>query len=186
MPAETVLNFIFTTKSIIMKKITLLAAAFAILSSCGKKENTEAETSTTAEEPNEITKAEWLLGSWGNTSAEGELSENWEKVNDSVMHGESYFVVGGKDTVFAETVELTSENGKLAYTVTVPGQNDEKPVRFDLTSSTENQLVFENPQHDFPNKIVYNKIPSDSLTAEISGMQKGKPASELMAMKRIK
>jgi hypothetical protein len=31
---------------------------------------------------------------------------------------------------------------------------------------------------------VYNKITADSLTAEISGMQKGKPASELMAMKR--
>jgi hypothetical protein len=167
-----------------MKKITLLAAVFAIMASCGKKENTEETTAPVAEAPNKMAKAEWLLGSWGDTTPQGALSEKWEKVNDSVMHGESYFVVGGKDTVFAETIALTSEKGKLAYTVTVPGQNNEKPVRFDLTASTENQLVFENPQHDYPNKIVYNKITNDSLTAEISGMQKGKPASELMAMKR--
>lgn len=168
-----------------MKKITLLATVFAIMASCGKKENTEEMTNApVAELPNEIAKAEWLMGAWGHTTQEGALSEKWEKVNDSVMHGESYFVVGGKDTVFAETVSLTSEGGKLAYTVTVPGQNGDKPVRFDLTSSSESQLVFENPQHDFPNKIVYNKITNDSLTAEISGTQKGKPASELMAMKR--
>ena len=168
-----------------MKKITLLAAVLALMASCGKKEKTEETTAApVAEIPNKMAEAEWLLGSWGPTSPEGALSEKWEKVNDSVLHGESYFIVGGKDTVFAETVALTSEKGKLAYTVTVPGQNNEKPVRFDLTSSTENQLVFENPKHDFPNKIVYNKITNDSLTAEISGMQKGKPASELMAMKR--
>lgn len=168
-----------------MKKITLLAAAFAIMASCGKKENTEETTSApVAAAPNKMAATEWLIGSWGHTTPEGALSEKWKKLNDSVMHGESYFVVGGKDTVFAETVALTSENGKLAYTVTVPGQNDGKPVRFDLTSSNENQLVFENPQHDFPNKIVYNKITNDSLVAEISGTQNGKPASELMAMKR--
>jgi len=168
-----------------MKKITLLAAVLVLIASCGKKESTE-ETTTTpvAETPNKLAATEWLVGSWGHTSPEGALSEKWEKVNDSVMHGESYFVVGGKDTVFAETVALTSEKGKLAYTVTVPGQNNEKPVRFDLTSSTESQLVFENPQHDYPNKIVYNKITNDSLVAEISGMQKGKPAREQFAMKR--
>lgn len=168
-----------------MKKITLLAAAFAIMASCGKKENTEETTSApVAAAPNKMAATEWLIGSWGHTTPEGALSEKWEKVNDSVMHGESYFVVGGKDTVFAETVALTSEKGKLSYTVKVPGQNNEKPVRFDLTSSTESQLVFENPQHDYPNKIVYNKITNDSLVAEISGIQKGKPASEQFAMKR--
>ncbi|MGV3460097.1 MAG: DUF6265 family protein [Flavobacterium sp.] len=168
-----------------MKKITLFAAVFALLASCTKKETTTEETTApVAEAPNKMAKAEWLLGSWGNTTPEGALTEKWEKVNDSVMHGESYFVIGGKDTLFAETVALTSENGKLAYTVTVPGQNDEKPVRFDMTSSNESQIVFENPQHDFPNKIVYKKITNDSLVAEISGMKKGKPASEQFAMKK--
>ena len=131
-----------------------------------------------------IEKAAWLTGNWGHTTPEGALTEKWVKVNDSVMHGESYFVVDAKDTVFAETIELAETKGKLVYTVTVPGQNNEQPVPFEMTSATENQMVFENPAHDYPNKIVYNKINNDSLVAEISGMQKGKPASEQFAMKR--
>ena len=44
--------------------------------------------------------------------------------------------------------------------------------------------MFENPGHDFPKKISYTKITNDSLVAEISGQQQGKPASEKFAMKK--
>lgn len=160
-----------------MKKITLLAAAVALLASCGK-------TAVTSKQAGEMAKAEWLLGTWGLKTPKGELTEKWAKANDTVMLGKSHFVVGGKDTVFQESIRLEQTNGKLAYVVTVPGQNGEKPVRFGMTSSTENQLVFENPQHDFPTKIVYNKFGNDSLVAEISGMKKGKPASQQFPMKK--
>ncbi|MHA3788574.1 DUF6265 family protein [Flavobacterium hauense] len=149
--------------------ITLLsAAALLLLASCKK----------------EITSANWFLGEWGNKSSEGELTERWKKENDSVYHGESYFVVSGKDTVFAEHIKLEDANGKLAYIVTVPGQNNEQSVRFEMTSSNENQIIFENPEHDYPSKIIYNKVGTDSLVAEISGIQKGKPASEKFRMKK--
>ncbi len=162
------------------------AVVCGALISCKENKETIPETAAEpkAKEFTHMKKAGWLTGNWGNITPEGALSEKWMKVNDSVMQGESYFVVGGKDTVFAETVELAEANGKLVYTVTVPGQNNEKPVPFELTSANDNQLVFENPKHDYPNKIVYNKISNDSLVAEISGMQKGKPASEQFAMKR--
>lgn len=169
-----------------MKKITPAIAALLCATILSCKDNKEAETETTSQQPayTYIEKAAWLNGSWGNSTPEGELSEKWVKINDSVMHGESYFVVGGKDTVFAETVELAETNGKLVYTVTVPGQNNEQPVPFEMTSATDKQLVFANPRHDYPSKIVYNKINNDSLVAEISGVQNGKPAHETFAMKR--
>lgn len=132
-----------------------------------------------------IKKAEWLLGRWENKMPDGTLSEIWRKVSDSEFHGESYFVIG-KDTVFAESVVLDDKKGKMAYTVTVPNQNDAKPVRFDLVSINEKEMVFENPKHDFPNKIVYSQVKPDSLVAVIYGLKKGKPASETFTMKRIK
>ena len=132
----------------------------------------------------QLEKAEWFLGEWGNVTPEGELTERWKQENDSVYLGESYFVMNGKDTVFAETVRLEETGGKLKYIVTVPGQNNGQPVPFEMTSATENQLVFENSQHDFPSKIIYNKITADSIMAEISGMQKGKPASQQFALKK--
>jgi hypothetical protein len=165
--------------------ITLFAAALLLLS-CKKGTPIKVPASETAtvKTYSNLEKANWFLGEWANKSAEGELTERWNKENDSVYHGESYFVIGGKDTVFAEHVRLEEANGKLAYIVTVPGQNNEQPVRFDMTSSTDNQIVFENPGHDYPSKIVYNKVGNDSVVAEISGIQKGKPASEKFKMKK--
>ena len=172
------------TKPNFMKRnITLLAVA-ALLFSC--KENKEPVTET-PEEPAkmyaQLEKAEWLLGFWGNTSPEGNLTENWEKTNDSVYAGHTYFVIG-KDTVFTESITLEEANGKLAYVAAVSDQNGGKAIRFEMTSGTENQLVFENPKHDFPQKITYNKITNDSLVAEISGIKDGKPSTEQFAMKK--
>lgn len=167
-------------------KITFLpVVVMALLATSCAEKKTEAVSETKTEKHYEsLEKASWLIGKWGNTTPEGALSEFWEKKNDSTYHGESYFVVGGKDTVFSESIELTEANGKLAYIVTMPGQNNEKPVRFDLTSGDENSMVFENPAHDFPNKITYKKVSNDSLVAEIHGTQNGKRASETFAMKR--
>jgi len=167
------------------KNTFLPVAAIALLTvSCNeKKTDTVAETKTEKHYEN-LENASWLIGKWGNTTPEGALSEFWEKKNDSTYHGESYFVVGGKDTVFSESIELIEANGKLAYIVTMPSQNNEKPVRFDLTSGDGSNMVFENPAHDFPNKITYKKVSKDSLVAEIHGMQNGKAASETFAMKR--
>lgn len=168
-----------------MKKTTLLSAALlcSVLLSC-KKENTE----TAVAEPEkkqytQLAKMDWLLGSWGHTSKEGTLAENWVKTNDSVYKGESFFIIE-KDTVFAEYVDLAEANGRLTYTVSVKGQNNEKPVAFTMTSGDDKTTAFENPEHDFPNKITYNKVNNDSLVATISGMRDGKPATETFAMKR--
>jgi hypothetical protein len=170
------------------RNFTLLAAALVCAAFVSCKDKT-AEAETPAETPEaktyaELEKANWFLGNWGSTSPEGELTERWQKVNDSVYKGECYFVVGGKDTVFSEAVDLVEEAGKLTYIVTVPGQNNEKPVPFVMTSGNDTQIIFENPAHDYPNKIVYNKITNDSILAEISGIQKGKPKSEQFPLKK--
>lgn len=153
---------------------------FIVLSSCKK----EIKPETPAKTYSNLAKAEWFIGEWGNKSAEGELTERWKKENDSVYLGESYFVVGEEDTVFAEKVRLEELNGKLNYIVSIPGQNKELPVSFEMTSSTDNQIVFENPKHDYPNKIIYNLVEKDSLLAEISGLKKEKPFTEKFVMKK--
>jgi len=162
----------------------LLLIAASVIVSCKNTNEKPADTST-PKSYSQIKNADWFIGVWDNTSAEGELTERWKKVNDSVYHGESYYVIAGKDTVFSETVELEETKGKLTYTVTVPNQNDEQPVSFEATSITGNQIIFKNPEHDFPNKIVYNKIGNDSLVAEIFGHKNGKPATEKFAMKKL-
>ncbi len=155
---------------------TIALLAGILFAACAKKAE---------KQPGQIEKAAWLIGSWENKSEFGTMSENWEKMNDSVYHGTSYFIKD-KDTLHSESVELSQKGSDLIYSPNVKGQNSDLPVAFKMTSATANQLVFENPAHDFPQKITYKMITKDSLVAEISGKQGGKPASEAYPMGRKK
>lgn len=153
------------------QKITLLAFVLAAVS-CQKKESVEKD---------KIKMADWLIGDWENKSAEGILSENWQKLNDSTFNASSYFIKG-KDTLHFETIVLAQKGETLTYFATVKGQNEDKAVAFTATAETDKQLVFENPKHDYPQKITYTKGADNSLTAEISGNLQGKPSSEKFVM----
>lgn len=138
-----------------------------------------------ANEKEKIKAANWLLGNWESKSVEGNLTENWKKVNDSTFQAESYFIKE-KDTLHFESITLQQKGEELTYSAAVKGQNNDKPVAFKLTTATEKQMIFENPKHDYPQKISYTQITPDSLVAKISGIQQGKPSSEQFSIKRIK
>jgi hypothetical protein len=155
------------------QKITLLAFTLAVVS-CQKKETVEKD---------KIKAADWLIGNWENTSPDGVLTENWQKVNDSTFNAVSYFIKG-KDTLHFESIVLAQKGENLTYSATVKGQNEDKAVSFPSKSETEDKLVFENPQHDYPQKITYTKSANNTLTAEISGKLNGKLSSEKFVMMR--
>lgn len=155
-----------------MKKAILLLAITTCLLSCKK-----------TEKENKLQTTDWLIGTWENKSNEGDMVETWSKNNDSLYSGSSYFIKG-KDTLHSESIQLTQKANVVLYTPTVKGQNNNQPISFQLTKQTSKQLVFENPKHDFPQKIVYQQITADSLVATISGIQQGKASSESFPMKK--
>jgi hypothetical protein len=162
------------------KKITFLLLLLAIVS-CKKSNADDSDQN----EKDKIKTAHWLLGKWEYKTPEGELSETWEKVNDSTYKGHSYFIKG-QDTIHFETIRLEQKGEELTYAATVKGQNNDKAVAFLLTNSNEKELIFENPKHDYPQKISYKQVSKDSLIAEISGLQSGKLSSEKYMMKKVK
>ena len=157
-----------------MKKAILLFVTILLFASCQK-----------SKQVSKIVGNDCLLGQWENKSDEGNLLEIWEKKNDSIYVGESYFIKG-KDTLHSEKIELQQKGENLLYVSTIKGQNNDKPVTFIHNDTIEKQLVFENPKHDFPQKIAYSKITKDSIVIQISGIQQGKPSSERFSMKKTK
>ncbi len=132
-----------------------------------------------------IKDAEWMIGAWSKVSEEGCAFEIWTRQNDSALAGRSFFV-SGKDTTLSETIILM-QSGKQVYLIpTVIGQNDGQAVRFTLTKNANQQLDFENPAHNFPQKISYRKINNDSLCAEISGTEKGQQQAMQFPMGRVR
>jgi hypothetical protein len=160
-----------------LKHLTILTLA-GIAISCGNN-------STPITRTYKIAKINWLIGEWRNNSPEGNLTETWVQQNDSVLACKTFFVVG-TDTVFSEEITLEQQGEELLYIPVIKNQNNGLPVEFKLTTATDNLLIFENPQHDFPQKLTYTLVNKDSLIAEISGMQNGKPHTEQFAMAKAK
>lgn len=113
-----------------------------------------------------------ILGLWSLETAGGTMYESWYKSNDSTLLGKSYSVKG-KDTLLLETVDLVERKGTIMYIPVTADQNDQKPVVFTLAKLDSATYTFENPAHDFPQRIIY-KLPVDNLMhAWIEGNSKG-------------
>lgn len=164
-----------------MKKIIPILILILSLTSC-KKHDTNGKVIVYEE----LYKANWLLGNWEKTDSLGTLLEIWKTQNDSTMSGQSYYIINKKDTIHKETIELLQNGKLLVYSTTITGENNDEPVAFQLTKDEDSLLVFENPKHDYPQKITYQLKKDKSILATVSGKQNGKMSSESYPMKKVK
>lgn len=132
----------------------------------------------------ELEKANWMIGEWEQSDSLGTLKESWKVLDDSTFEGNSFYIINKNDTVHNEKIKLMQEGEYLIYTATIEGQNNNLPVSFQMTKDEDSLLVFENPKHDFPQKIEYKLQKNNILTATISGKQNGKSSSTKYPMKK--
>ncbi|MDR2979406.1 MAG: DUF6265 family protein [Bacteroidales bacterium] len=106
----------------------------------------------------------FLQGTW---KMENEsVFEHWDILSEHAMQGISYMMNSG--IVVIEYLNIRIADGRTAYTATVPGHNDGKPVDFERTAD-DAFWIFENPRHDFPQKIVYQKLSDTELFVQLLG-----------------
>ena len=129
-----------------------------------------------------ITDIAWISGAW-QTEASGrrQIEEHWTSVAGQSMLGMSRTVAGDK-TVEFEYLRIEQRADGVYYVAhpkaRCPGTD------FKLTRASATEAVFENPQHDFPKRVIYRKSGDDSLTASIDGGEGTKAMS--FSYKRIK
>lgn len=109
-----------------------------------------------------------LEGTWIMKTSRGVIGETWVKVDEHYLQNKG-FMLKGKDTIITEQVALRYEKNAITYTSTVENQNNKQPITFKLTSSEKDIFIFENPEHDFPKRIVYELISAGSVHAYIDG-----------------
>ena len=153
-----------------MRQFFLFLSVSLLLFSCTNNSKNE-----------KIKASQWLLGQWKNTSEEGIIAENWSQPNDSTLIANSFYIKE-EDTLHFENIILKEKEGELVYETTIKGQNNDKPILFPLLSETENELIFENLQNDYPQKIKYQRNSKSAITITISGTQAKKIVSEQFKM----
>ncbi|HWL40225.1 MAG TPA: DUF6265 family protein [Gemmatimonadaceae bacterium] len=123
----------------------------------------------TPRQRNTIDRVSWLTGCWQATNAERTVYEQWTAPEARAMLGTSRTV--RRDSLVEYELVVVREHGeRLAYHAHPSGQ---ATTTFFATSVGESSVTFENPQHDFPQKIGYERRGADSLVAWISGPRAG-------------
>ena len=121
-----------------------------------------------------ISDISWIAGAW-QTAPGGrrQIEEHWTAVAGGSMMGVSRTVAGDK-TVEFEYLRIEQRADGIYYVAhpkaRCPGTD------FKLTRASATEAVFENPQHDFPKRIIYRKT-DDGLTASIDGGEGSKAMS---------
>ncbi len=112
-----------------------------------------------------ISDLSWIAGGW-RTAAGGrvQIEEQWMIPSGGSMLGMSRTVAGGR-TVEFEFLRIEQRSDAIYY-VASPGARCPS-TDFKLTRLAGHEAVFENPQHDFPKRIIYKKTADGSLTASI-------------------
>ena len=116
-----------------------------------------------------VTDVAWLSGCWELTRNDRHIVEQWTKPEGGTLLGMSRTVRGEK-TVEYEFIVIREANGRLEYVAKPSGQPE---AVFTAARVSADEVVFENPQHDFPTKISYRRQVDGGLLARIEGVRGG-------------
>jgi uncharacterized protein DUF6265 len=109
----------------------------------------------------------WMSGAWETgTGGRVQVEEHWTRPAGGTMLGMSRTIAGGR-TVEFEYLRLEQRATGIFYVAhpkaRCPGTD------FKLKRLSGQEAVFENPEHDFPKRIIYRKHSDGSLTAIVDG-----------------
>ena len=111
----------------------------------------------------------WMTGAWVQKTDDSHVQETWLTPTDGVMAGVSQTRRAGQKP-FIEYMKISVEPEGLTFTAMIPGQ---PPKPFVLKPGGDGEAVFENPGHDFPQRVIYRRCGPD-LCARIEGTLQGK------------
>lgn len=97
------------------------------------------------------------------------IAEQWQAKSTSLYLGKSYSIENN-DTLLQETITLTKKCGSYYYIPLVFSQNDSQEIPFTLKGYSKKKFVFENPNHDFPQRIIYDFINKNELLVTIESL----------------
>ncbi len=113
----------------------------------------------------------WISGSWEMNIRGRVVTEHWMKPSGEMMMGTSHSVNDGKTHEYEFIRIVKNDAGTIEYIARPSGQEG---ASFSLIELDERKAVFENLQHNCPQRIIYRRISSDSLIARIEGVRDGK------------
>jgi hypothetical protein len=139
----------------------------------------EGESQTPAAPP-DLNALAWMAGYWKGEVGGQMMEECWMAPSGRMMVG-MHRDVRGERPAFFEFLRIEQTADAIVYTASPRGA---APTAFELTESGERRAVFSNPEHDYPQRIIYWRVGEDELRARIEGETPAGPRASEWAWKR--
>lgn len=123
----------------------------------------------------------WMAGTWAWDSAGHRSEEHWMEPRGGLMVGMNRTVRDGRARAF-EFLRIRERGDTIAYLASPGGR---PATTFTLTELGERRVVFENPAHDFPQRIAYWLAADGRLHARVDGTMDGRATSENYVWTRV-
>jgi hypothetical protein len=166
---------LINNEKLIMKytRLFVFLTVIPFFISCGNKQDNK---DLIANNPNnaELEDFHWLEGTWEDSKTFGFKTppqifvEEWKVYPDS-MSGKGYYIKGS-DTTLIELLSLIKTDDQVVYVARPLGQ---PIIGFPFKGIDQDQYLFENKAHDFPQKIGYHPKSKDSLDIYLEGISNG-------------
>ncbi|RPJ53445.1 MAG: hypothetical protein EHM23_30935 [Acidobacteria bacterium] len=124
----------------------------------------------------------WIKGCWEGGDADSRITEQWMAPQEGTMFGASRTTKNGKMVDYEYLMIRVNEAGEIHY-LAKPSRQPESA--FKLVRVGTREAVFENPEHDFPQRIIYRVKEDGSLHARIEGMSNGQVKGVDFPMKKV-
>ena len=149
-----------------MVRIILFFAMVALLTLDGPAQDASSTAKPT------LDSLSWIAGHWGSERNGRLTEESWMAPKGGLMLGVNRSVTQTGKTSF-EFLRIQVVRDKIVYYASPGGS---QPTAFPLKSVEENVAVFENPKHDFPQRIIY-RLQEGQMVARIEGKINGNDRS---------
>jgi hypothetical protein len=121
-----------------------------------------------------------MAGLWTGVKDGVEMEECWLAPKGNTMLGVHRDVKNNRTTSF-EFFRIAAGADGITYWAS---PSSKPPTPFRMIELSGKKVVFENPQHDFPQRIIYWLEGDNALHAKIEGTFKGQAESEEWVWKR--
>jgi hypothetical protein len=122
----------------------------------------------------------WLAGCWQTVGGRSQIVEQWMQPAGGMMLGINRTVKDGRAVEY-EFLRINEENGTLVYTAIPSGQ---EKASFTLAGGATGEFIFENKDHDYPQRVIYKSLDG-ALLASIDGSMNGKSRRIDFPMQRV-
>ncbi len=120
----------------------------------------------------------WIIGTWQTVDPSGITTERWEMKDSTTFVGTGTVTQNGV-VVFKEDLRLEFREEAVTYVAVLT----DRTAYFKLTELDAESAIFEDPENDFPSKIVYRTMEG-KMNITLSGTENGKPHEMDMILSR--